>query len=159
MNLVDVFGDRADFYVLTQNHDFKSSTAYSEFKSDEWNDLRSAKVFYSSLNSFSFRFLLEITRGFDVVYLCEPYRAHSWRTLILKKFGLIQSQLYLAPMGCFSPAALKQKQFKKKLFWFVFNVLNFGRDVTWSLTLEKERSRLSGNIGASPNSLRINAVD
>ena len=65
----------------------KSSTAYSEVKSDGWNDPRNAKVFYSSLDSFSFRFLLEITRGFDVVYLCGPYR----ETLILKKFGLIHS--------------------------------------------------------------------
>lgn len=139
MNLVDVFGNRATFHILTLNHDFRSNEPYSQVKSDEWNTVGKAKVFYSSSDAFSLRFLLKMTQGYDAIYLCEPYRAHSWKTLLLKKMGLIREKIYLAPMGCFSSGALSQKAFKKSIFWRIFDFLNLGNGITWSFTSDTER--------------------
>lgn len=139
MNLVDTFGDKAQFFVITQNHDYISTDVYSGVKSDAWNKVGKAQVFYSSSPSFSFRFLLKMTKGYDAIYLCEPYRDHSWKTLILQKLGLIHSKIYLAPMGCFSIGALNQKRLKKEVFWKVFEFLKLGSRATWSFTSEMER--------------------
>ena len=54
MNLVDTFGDKAQFFVITQNHDYISAEVYTEVKSDVWNKVGKAQVFYSSSLSFSF---------------------------------------------------------------------------------------------------------
>lgn len=162
LNLVDTFGDKAHFYLITQNHDIQSADVYKEVKTDAWNKVGKAQVFYTS-QAFSafmpFRFLLEKTKGFDAVYLCDPYRAHSWKLLILKKLGFIHIPLYLAPMGNFSAGALRLKWFKKWVFWHVFDFLGLGREAIWSFTTEMEKSEARCVLSEKSVSHYIIAMD
>lgn len=143
LNLIEGFGDKAEFFLLTHNHDFQSKIIYSEVPSDKWIKVGKTKVFYSSADKFSFNYLNEILKEFNDIYLCEPYRDHSWKILLLNLFNTTKKNIYLAPMGCFSDNAMKIKQIKKKLFWFVFNVLNLGAKITWSFSnvLEKDDAK------------------
>lgn len=139
LNLVEGFGDKVEFFLLTHNHDFQSTVPYSEVPPDKWVKVGKANVFYSSKNKFTFSYLNKILKQFDCIYLCEPYRDHSWKTLLLNSCAKKKKDVYLAPMGCFSDNALKIKYLKKSIFWFVFNVLRLGKDITWSFSNQREK--------------------
>lgn len=158
-NLVDVFGDKAAFNVLTHNHDLFSEEIYTNVKSDTWNEIGKAKVFYSSHNCFSVNFLRKMTSGYDAIFLCGPYWLHSQKIVLLKKLCLIQPTVYLASMGTFSPGSLKLNRLKKYLFWKVFNFLKLGKGITWSFTSEKELSEAKDVLSEDNCSTYILAND
>lgn len=140
VNLVDVFGDKANFRILTHNHDLNSNEVYRNVITDAWNKVGKADVFYSSKNSFSFGFLKAMTKGYDSVFLCGPYWLFSQKVVLLKKLGLLQPKIYMAPMGSLSPGALKLKRLKKYLFWKLFNFLGLGAPLVWSFSSELEKN-------------------
>src|SRR3982750_332074 len=47
-NLVARLGDRLDFWIFTRNHDFADRIPYPTVRSDNWNEVGKARVFYCS---------------------------------------------------------------------------------------------------------------
>lgn len=139
MNLVDVFGEQCEFYILTHNHDFGVTAPYENVKHNCWVTVGKAKVFYSSRDKYSMGFLRKFVEPFDIIYLCEPYQEHSYKLLFLNKQRKIHGKIILAPMGCFSDGALSQKALKKAVFWKVFQFLKLYRNIEWSFTSELEK--------------------
>lgn len=151
MNLVDVFGKDYEFHILTHNHDFGDNEPYDNVTYDSWNDVKGAKVYYYSKESYSLGFLRNIIKEFSVVYLCEPYRDHSYKVLLLNKLGKVKGKVILAPMGCFSENAISQKSLKKKIFWRIFRLLRLDKNIFWSLTSSFEKNDLVNCLGEKTN--------
>ncbi|MDO4774927.1 MAG: glycosyltransferase [Aerococcaceae bacterium] len=147
MNLVEIFGDQAEFSVLTHNHDFGEITPYEGVTHDGWNTVGKARVYYHSKNSFSFNFLQTMANQFDIVYICEPYHDYAYKLLWLKKHKRVTADMKLAPMGTFSKGALSQKKLKKKVFWTISSWLNLFNEIEWSFTSEREHREAIEVIG------------
>ena len=143
MNMVEIFGNKCDFYILTHNHDLGIEKPYRNIQSDTWLEVGKAKVYYCSNNIYSFKFLKSFD-GFDKIYLCEPYQMHSYKILLLNR---INSQIYLATMGCFSKGAISKKKFKKKIFWITFKTLGLYKNIKWSFSSEFEKKDAIRVIG------------
>lgn len=147
MNLVDVLGDQYEFYILTHNHDLGEIQPYENINEGQWNNVGKAKVYYYQKNKFSLRFLRKFLEQFPIVYLCEPYRDHSYKTLLLNRFNFIHTRIILAPMGCLSKGALMQKSLKKKIFWNVSSFMGLFKKICWSLTSDLEKEDAINVIG------------
>lgn len=147
MNLVDVFGDQANFSILTHNYDLGDTTPYENVIADDWQEVGKAKVYYHSKKQFSLTFLRKIAKSFDIIYICEPYHDYSYKLLWLKKMHQLDADVFLAPMGVFSRGALSQKKLKKLLFWKVMKSLDLFRGITWSFTSEREIQEAMAIVG------------
>lgn len=147
MNIVEVFGSQSQIHILTHNHDMGEKELYSNLCYDVWTDVGKAKVFYSSKEKFTMTFLREMVNQFDLVYLCGPYCDYSYKVLLLNIMKCIKAKVVLASMGSFSKGALSHKQFKKKVFWTVFKLLGFYKNMMWSFTSEIEKNEANECIG------------
>lgn len=147
MNFVDVFGDKCDIYILTHNHDMGEMIPYPDIEYDKWVRVGKSNVYYSSTDSYTWKFLEKMISQFDLVYLCEPYQEHSYKALILNRMGKIKVPVILAPMGCFSMGALSHKSLKKHCFWRAFLILGLYKNITWSFTSDMEKQEAAKCIG------------
>ncbi len=147
MNVVDVLGTEADFYILTHNHDMGVDEPYPNIKYDSWVKVGNAKVYYGSTEHFSLDFLGEMANQFELIYICGPYYEESYKLLWLKRIGKLKSKTVLAPMGSFSEGALSHKSKKKWVFWTAFRALGLFKNISWSFTSEMERNEATACIG------------
>lgn len=139
-NLVDVYGSRCQFFILTQNHDKGSEVPYEGIQTDIWLDVGKAKVKYLSAKNYDVKHFKREYRHFDIIYTCGMFEKNSRLMLAVHRFCKREKKpLYLAPMGVFSQAAIHSKSFKKQAFLKIYRKLGMFRDVIWSFTSELER--------------------
>lgn len=138
-NLTDTFGDKADFYILTKNHDLNSEKLYENVKFNEWVNVGKAHVKYVSDNDFKGKELRKCYDEFDKIYSCGLFEINSIMLLLLHKKKRKKKQVYVAPMGVFSVGAIKSKTVKKMTFLKVFKMFGLFNNITWSFTSELER--------------------
>lgn len=137
INITQAFGDQFDFYVLTYNHDIGEKNEYQNIK-DGWNTVGKAHVMYCGEQNYSIRMIANTAKGMDIVYACGLFEKTTIKTLIANKLKLINSGVYVAPMGVFGKNAFAQKKIKKHIFIFAMRFLGFFSNVKWSFTSSDE---------------------
>ena len=130
VNLTEWMGDDYDIRIMCLDRDHGDVKAYPGIKTDAFNDVGKAKVWYTL--SFDPAAIEKLANDSDVVYCCGPYNDYARIVMRLKKEGRIQAPLYVASMGSFSPEAFKIKGFKKRLFIAYMKFSGMFRAVTWS---------------------------
>lgn len=151
VNLVDRFCDRYDFYIVTRNHDGRTDLSpYPNVKSDGWNDVGNARVFYASsstLNTRQAAILLEEVQA-DLVFLNSVFSTPVLVFLNARRKGLINDiPVILAPCGELSTAALGLKSLKKKTFLRYARMFGLYRDIIWKATTDLEDAEIRKQIG------------
>ena len=152
VNMVDRLRDKFDFWIITLDHD-GDGIQYDNVKINEWNDVRSAKVFYLSKDNIKISKLREliIESEPDTIYINSVFATFSIYVLLLRKFSLIPKlKVILAPEGEISDGALKLKSNKKKAFLKLAKTLGLHRNLIWKTTSEFEKyeaERIKGNGG------------
>jgi glycosyltransferase involved in cell wall biosynthesis len=143
-NLIELVGDKFDFWVFTRDRDLADQRPYSSVPLNQWVTVGKARVFYTS--EISLRSLLRRVREIhpDIIYLNSFFSRFTVRTLLLRKLGLLPSAgIVLAPRGEFSPGALELKSLRKWPYCKLAFAAGLYRDVTWqaSSKLEEEHIR------------------
>ena len=152
VNMVEVFNNKFDFYVIARDHD-GDGTSYKNIKINEWNEVEGAQVFYLQKENTGFSKLRELILEVkpDAIYLNSVFSTLTIFLLTLRRLKLIpEINTILAPEGELSEGALQLKSYKKKPFVKLVKGLGLYRDLIWKTTagLEKqETERFKGSGG------------
>lgn len=145
MNIVEAFGDKNDIYILTQNRDMGCSDSY-DVETHKWIRVGNANVMYLPPKDYNIKSIKKYSADFGAVYSCGLFCKCTVNAILLHKFNKSQ-ELYVAPMGVFSKAAITSKAFKKRAFLFVFKSLGLFKNIVWSFTSEIERGEAEVALG------------
>ena len=139
-NIVEAFGNDAEFHIYTQNHDLNIDKPYGGIKNNCWTKFGNAKVMYVSSDEYCGSRLRELYSEFDIIYLCGLFERSSIVTLLIHRCAKKKKKLYMAPMGVFSDGAMCIKKFKKQLFITIFQTLGCFKNIIWSFSSSIEVS-------------------
>ena len=145
-NLVDYLGEEYNFHILTCNRDHGDMEPYPNIKTNDWNQIGNAKVYYVPPKGFTLRTILKLSNQVDLIYLCGCFNDYAINTLFLKRINLIKRPVVVAAMGLFSPMEFRLKYKKKKLFISIFNVLGMFKDIYWSATSQMEVEEIKHQV-------------
>ena len=147
VNLVDAFGDRYEIRIMCTDRDHGDTEAYPGISVYDWNDVRGARVFYVPPGGYSLSLIKRLADDADLVYCCGPYNDYAIKAMLLNRIGAIKKPFVVAPMGSFSPEAYAIKGGKKRLFMAVMKAFGFFKNITWSVTSEREDEELKAVLG------------
>ncbi len=143
VNMVERFGDKFDFRIITRDHDGKlNRTPYTSVKIDNWNQIGESEVFYLSKNNIRPRVLSGIIKDVkpDAVYLNSFFSPLTIFTLLLRKFRRIpEIPIILAPEGEFSVGSLGLKPLKKRHYLKTAKLMRLQHNIIWKVASESER--------------------
>lgn len=151
VNLVNCLGEKYHFVIITSDRDHGDKYPYEGIVYDKANKVGNAEVFYLKDGKFHFSDIRKLTAKADLIYVCGPYNAYAYKTLILNRLGLLKQQVVVASMGSFSKGALKIKSCKKKIFVNLCKKLGLYQNILWSVTSELEKRDVRDVIGKEAN--------
>ncbi|MBS1637914.1 MAG: glycosyltransferase family 4 protein [Bacteroidetes bacterium] len=142
--------DEFNFKIITSDTDFKSEKPYHEVKSNTWTNFQNREVYYISRENMHAATLEKLIREtpHDVLYLNSLFSKYfTIIPLQLKRKGIINSPLVLAPRGMLSDGAFQTKTFKKKLFLLYAAAIGLFKNITWQATSPVETAEIIRRIG------------
>ncbi len=153
VNLVDRFSDRYDFLVVTRNYESKGDQEpYTTVRSDAWNQVGNAQVWYFSKATFTVEAFANIVNEIkpDAIFLNSALSTPVVKFLTARRKGLFdQLPVVLAPCGEMSAGALSLKPLKKKLFLLYANTVGLYKGVIWKASFESEKDEIRQVIGTN----------
>ena len=151
VHLVERFSDRYDFFIVTRNYDSKGDTKpYTTVKTDEWNRVGDARVFYFSSENLNQKKFAELVNevGPDAVFLNSIMSTPVVTFLSARRKKLFLAMpVILAPCGEMSAASLRVKRPKKTLFLLYAKLLGLFKGVIWKATTETEKNEITSVVG------------
>ena len=147
INLVSCLGEKYHFVIITSDRDHGDKYPYEGIIYNKANKVGNADVFYLKEGKFKFSDIRKLTDEADLIYVCGPYNAYAYKTLILKRIGLLKQQIIVASMGSFSKGAFKIKAYKKKLFVSLCRGLGLYKNISWSVTSKLEEEDVRNIVG------------
>lgn len=147
VNLVSIFGREVEINILCLDRDYDDVNPYPGIKVNEFNRVGNANVYYASEDNYNVKLIEKLAVGMDLVYCCGPYGFFTRDAVRLNKMGKLDCPLMIASMGSFSPKAIAIKGLKKRAFFIFMKLLKMYKDVTWSVTSEREDSELRVVLG------------
>ena len=160
-NMAECLGDEFDFQIVTSDRDALDQHPYPAIKTNDWNQVDKAKVYYASPLMFFVKtiFLLRKTE-FDILYLNSFFDVKFTVFPLLMRWLKVfpQRPVVVAPRGEFSPGALILKSWKKNIYIVMSRVLGLYRDVVWQASSDFEAKDIervfegtAKNIVVAPN--------
>lgn len=147
-NLVSQLNTEYDFYVVTRNTDYLEITPYSTIKTNEWNKIDNAKVFYLSIDNTNKstikKLILEVNP--DIVYCNSLYSPKFTLTpiRIAKKLNI---KTILAVRGMLSSGSLSIKSHKKRVFLSIIKGFDLFKKTVFHATNKDEKKDIIKTFG------------
>ena len=146
VNLINAFSDSYDFFILTNNKDFKSSVMYP-FINDVWIEKNKYKIMYLSKKQLNIRRIYDLLKNFDVVYTCGIYSKLNRLVIFNRKLRRVKR--IFAPMGSFDEGAVNLKKIRKYTYIYLSRLLGVFNDFIWSVSNDLESDRVKHFLGTS----------
>jgi glycosyltransferase involved in cell wall biosynthesis len=150
-NIVDLLGNDAEIFIITQDRDLGDDTPYSNIRINHYEGFNNAKVKYLPISYFSFgRTLKEIKNCQPkIIYLNSLFSwTFSIRIVLMKWLKLFTcKQIILAPRGELSAGALEIKKTKKKFFLKIAIFFKLYENILWQATSFIEKRDIQRNLG------------
>lgn len=156
-NIVEQLGDEFSFNIVTSDRDFKETKPYPGIKTNTWDSVGKARVFYMSPKAFPFT-LQKVLREtpHDLLYLNGYYHpGFAIMPLWMRRFNLIPVKpALLAPRNEFNPNFMKIKAYKKKPYISTSKLVGINNGISFHATTEDEARDInklfSGGFVPSP---------
>lgn len=151
VNMVERFGEKFDFRIITRDHDGKKNREpYKNVNINQWNKVGTSQVYYLSKDNINpgnlRRLILETSPG--AIYVNSFFSPLTIYALILRKLGKIPYlSIILAPEGELSVGSLMLKKHKKILYMRAAKLLNLKHDVIWKVAAESEKEEVERFAG------------
>lgn len=150
-HLVERFSDRYDFFIVTRNYDGKADKRpYTTVKTDDWNTVGEAQVFYFSAKNFNQKAFAALVNDIkpDAFFLNSFFSTPVVKFLSARRKKLFPDvPLILAPCGELSKASLAVRALKKRLFLSYAKAAGLYRNIIWKATTEIERREITSVMG------------
>jgi glycosyltransferase involved in cell wall biosynthesis len=151
VNLIERFCDRYDFFVGTRNHESRTDTRpFPSVKSDAWNDIGNARVYYLTPDRITPGTLAKLIRQIspDGVFLNSVFSKPVVTFLRLRRTRRsIEVPVILAPCGELSEGALGLKRQKKWVFLTFAKAFGLYSNINWKATTALEREEIRRVFG------------
>jgi glycosyltransferase involved in cell wall biosynthesis len=139
------------FWVVTRNHDLCEKTPYGNVRTNAWNDVGAARVFYLSTwseNVVHIGALAARVRP-DVAYVNSLFSRLGIRYLMARRLGLApRVPVVLAPRGELAPGALRIRAYKKAPYLKLALKLGLLDGVTWQASTDRERGEIEAALAS-----------
>lgn len=141
-NLVVSLGRELEIRIVTRNHDVGSDSAYETVRTDAWNSVGPAQVFYFRSTSLWALRRLVADSALDIIYLNSMFSRLSLRVYLLRLLGLVRCPVIIAPHGELKAAALRTKRIRKLLFLRAAGKCGVYKKALWHATTDEERMEI-----------------
>ena len=145
--MVEALAPYFEFHIVTLNHDSGTTEIYDSVQTGTWNQVGSARVYYTPRWSPSrIRTLANAVRP-DLIYLNGFFATSTIQALLARKFGMLPSvSVVLAARGDLAGGALGLKTPKKRAFMYATRWLKFYRDLYWHASSAREKSEMLAQL-------------
>jgi glycosyltransferase involved in cell wall biosynthesis len=142
VNFVHQMKERYTTYVFTTDRDLGETAPYTNVEADKWVEYsKGVKVFYCSPAKLSWAHILQQVKSINphFIYLNSMYsRFFTIYPLLMRRLGLINSKIILAPRGMLKESAVQFKSGKKKVFLSAFRYMGLHRFIHFHATDKTE---------------------
>lgn len=153
-NLVEVLGDEFDFRIVTLDRDFGCSEPYAGVKTNSWQRVGKAEVFYLTPGKITLPFLRRLINStpYDILYLNSLFSpGFTIMPLLLRRLGLIKEEkVIIALRGELSRGALKIKPIKKITYIYLAKLIGLCRQVIWQASSVHEKDDILAVFKMAP---------
>ncbi len=147
-NLVSQLNNKYDFYIVTRNTDYLETTPYSTIKTNEWNEVDNAKVYYLSAENTNKSTIKKLIQEINpsLIYCNSLYSPKFTLTpiRIAKKLNI---KTVLAVRGMLSSGSLDVKSHKKCLFLALIKAYGLFSKTTFHATTPNEEKDIYKAFG------------
>ena len=158
-NIVDLLSNEFEFYIVTTDRDYGANTPYNSIKSNQWNTVGNAKVYYISKTNLGLFNIAKLIREtphdliylnsfFDPIFTIQPLIANYLRLFRFRP-------LIIAPRGEFSEGAYTLKKWKKIPYVFFTKNINFYKGVLWHASTTMEAHDITRVFKLNPSNVSI----
>jgi glycosyltransferase involved in cell wall biosynthesis len=141
-NLVASVGTELEISIVTRNHDVGSDSPYETVRTDAWNRIGCAQVFYSHSMSLLALRKLVASSAVDIIYLNSIFSRLSLRVYLLRLLGLVRCPVIIAPHGELNAGAMRIKRGRKLLFLRVAGKCGLYEGALWHATTDDEKKEI-----------------
>lgn len=147
-NLVDQLYNKAEIYIITSNCDYLENTPYNSIKTDEWNEIDNAQVFYLSkqnTNAKNIKKLMEEIKP-DTIY-CNSLYSYYFSLFPIYLAKKLKIRTVLAVRGMLSKGSLGVKSRKKTFFLQSAKFIGYFKDIIFHATTDVEKMEIEDTFG------------
>ena len=149
-NIVDRLGNRFEFWIVTRNHDRGDTTPYPGVRTNAWNNVGKAQVYYlgerSPITAKIYSLIKEVQP--DIVYLNSFFSRLTIRVLLLRLLGLLPAgKVVMAPRGELAATQLAQKPGRKRLYLALVRRLGLYRKILWQASSRNDIPDIRRAVG------------
>lgn len=151
-NMIETLSEFYDFYVITGDRDLNSEEPYQEVEIGTWNKIGKANVFYVQKGK-EVKYIRDLLKqiNYELVYTSSLFSKASVIIQLLKWLNIIKKTVIVAPCGEFSSGALAIKASKKKLFLYVYKMMNIHKKVTYVSSSSNDKKDIIKALGEKTN--------
>jgi glycosyltransferase involved in cell wall biosynthesis len=147
-NIVNQLQDKIDFSIITRNTDYLDSTPYSTIKTNEWNEIDGAKVYYLSNDNTNKatikKLILEVNP--NIVY-CNSLYSPKFTLIPIRIAKKLNIKTILAVRGMLSGGSLSVKSHKKNIFLSIIKGIGLFNKTIFHATNSDEQNDILKNFG------------
>lgn len=158
VNFADHMEDLLDIHILTSDRDLGMDLPYEGVEPDSWMQRGGHRVFYASPSWLGWRSILALIREVqpEHIYLNSMFsRYMTVYPLLMRRMGLIRTDILLAPRGMLMDSALAVKTKRKLAFLMVMRTLRIRRFVRFQVTNPGETQCVYKHFGQYAKSVLI----
>lgn len=147
-NLVDQLYEKAELFIITSNCDYLENIPYNTIKTEEWNTIDNAQVFYLSkknTNAKTIKKLIEEVKP-DCVY-CNSLFSYYFSLLPIYIAKKLKIRTVLAVRGMLSKGSLGIKSRKKTFFLRSAKFIGYFNNVIFHATTNEEKKDIENAFG------------
>lgn len=148
-NLVNCLKQDFNFYIITRDTDYTASAPYSDVKSNSWNEVDGAKVYYFSEQALKSRNIRAVIKEVDpdVVYVNGIYSFYFSILPVVISKQLGYRNILVAGRGMLAQSAIHVKGIKKKLFFKLAKMYKLYQGITFHATNPLEEGDIRAVLG------------
>lgn len=156
-NMVDVFNKDFEISIITRDTDYMETTPYSNIKSNEWNKLDGASIFYLSKENTKRITLHQLidTINPDIIY-CNSLYSPYFSLIPIHYAKKKKIKTILAVRGMLSKGSLNVKKAKKRTFINFIKWVGLFKKITFHATTEEEKKDIENTFGKQTNIIVAN---
>ncbi|MDY6993740.1 MAG: hypothetical protein SVR94_14215, partial [Pseudomonadota bacterium] len=151
VNLIEHLHEDFEFCIITTDRDLGDRESYSDVKSNAWNTVGSAQVYYASPDKLTLPLIAKLIHDtpHDILYLNSFFSPKfTIFPLFARRLGIIPRRpVVLAPRGEFSQGALALKSLKKRIYLFFAKTVKLVSGVTLQASSSYEAADIRRELG------------
>ncbi len=147
-NLVSQLIHEYDFYIVTRDTDYLETTPYSTIKTNEWNKIDNAQVYYLSAENTNKTTIKKLIKEVNPTFVyCNSLYSPKFTLTPIRIAKKLNIKTVLAVRGMLSEGSLSVKSHKKKIFLGLIKTIGLFNKTTFHATSLGEKNDLIKNFG------------